>query len=269
MLNFYSVNKVTGDLELSDKVDRDKSEWTEDHEFEFGYKVRGILSRLHGEYSDLGRVALQRGALGRMGFMFRKFVVPGFKRRWGKKDYVERLGDFVEGNYITTGRFFHQLGRDLIQFKFDLMAEDWKNLSDHEKANVKRTLTELTALTMAIILANVAIAAIKEIDDDDEERMWSFMAYQALRLKAELLFFVSPGDMWDIMRSPMASMSVVENIFKLFGQMMTPADRYERGPWKGHLKIEKTLTNLTPGYRQFYRIRDIRDQLAWFSTKIN
>jgi len=260
----------SSELRLPENFSEEKSEWTADDRFEFSYKTRGILSRLHGEYSDLGRVALQRGALGRQAYMFRKFIIPGFKRRWGKKDYVERLGDFVEGNYITTGRFAGQLLRDITDFKFSIGAH-WGELTDNEKANVRRTITELAFLLGAIIVSNFAIAKIKEIDDDEgEERMWSLLAYQALRLRAELLFFVNPGDTMAILRSPAASMSVLENMGRIITRVATdPFARYERGPWKGHLKLEKNLVNVTPGYRQFYRIRDQRDQLTWFSTKIN
>jgi len=267
MLEKYTVDKDTKALVLDPEVSLEKSEWTEDDQFDFQYKVRGILSRLHGEYSDLGRVAIQRAALGRMAFMFRKFVVPGYKRRWGKNAYIERLDDFVEGNYITTGKFLGKFMNDLIHFRFSVGA-DWGNLTDHEKANVRRTTTEVSFLLMAIILSNLAIAKLKEDGDDDDDRMWSFLAYQALRLRAELLFFIKPDETFSILRSPMATMSVIENLFKLTGQIFEPAERYERGPWKGQLKIQKTITNMAPGYRQFYRVRDLKDQLPWFSSKI-
>jgi hypothetical protein len=267
MLNMYSVDKDTGSLKLDEKVSKEKSDWTENDQFEFQYKVRGILSRLHGEYSDLGRVAIQRGALGRMAFMFRKFVVPGFKRRMAGKAYVERLDDFVEGNYISTARFMGRFVSDLYHLKFQVGA-NWKKMPDHEKSNVRRTLTEASFLTMAILLANLAISKLKEGDDEDE-RAWSFIAYQALRLRAELLFFVKPDETLSILRSPMAAMSMAENIIRLSGQIFHPGERYERGPWKGQPKIQKTITNMIPAYRQIYRVRDLRDQLAWFSSKIN
>lgn len=270
------TNFTTNNLLLPKNVSLKLSTWTTDDQFEFSYKVRGILSRLHGEYSDLGRVAIQRGAVGRMAFMFRKFVEPGFRRRWGKRDYVERLGDFVEGSYLTTGSFFGKLIKDLWHFKFDV-GQHWNDLTDHEKANVRRTLSEITFLLSAIILLNVASIILKSIgkgsddeDDDKKIRRWSFVAYQAARLRSELLFFISPPEAWNILRSPMASMSVIENFIKLIGQLISePFEVYERGPWKGKFKMAKYLTNMTPGYRQFYRVRDIRDQLAWFSNKFN
>lgn len=253
-------------LEKYSDVDLKASEWTEDDQFDFQYKVRGILSRLHGEYSDLGRVAIQRGALGRMAFMFRKFIVPGFKRRWASEAYIERLDDFVEGNYVSMGKFLYGMIRDENEFKFQI-AGSWNKLSDHQKANVRRTITEVTFLTIAIIMANFAVGKLKE-DDDENERLWSFIAYQALRLKAELLFFTKPDETMSILRSPMASMSVIENLIRLSGQIFHPGELYERGPWKGKPKIYKTLMNMTPGYRQFFRIRDLSEQLSWFSSRI-
>lgn len=267
MLHQYKVKD--GKLVLNEKVDREKSEWTLKDEFNFKYKVNGILSRLHGEYSDLGRAAIQRGAMGRMAFMFRKFVVPGWKRRWGSKDYIERLGDYVEGGYISTGRFMGALLKDLIHLKFDI-NNHWHEMSDHEKANVKRTLTEVSFFIVAVILANFAIAKMKDIDDEDDERYWAFLAYQAVRLKAELAFFISPPAAYDILRSPMASMSVIENLTKLVRQLTTePLEKFERGPWKDQAKINKYITNMMPAYRQWYRVRDIHDQLAWFSQRVN
>lgn len=272
MLEQYYVDKETSELKIrteenGGKVDLEQSDWTADDQFDFQYKVRGILSRLHGEYSELGKMALQRGAVGRMGAMFRKFVVPGFKRRWGKEAYIERLDDFVEGNYISTGRFFGKLFVDLVHAKFQAGAH-WNEMTDHQKANVRRTLSEVSFLIVAIILSNLAIARLED-EDDEDDRMWSFMAYQALRLRAELLFFVKPDETMAILRSPMASMSFFENVIRLSGQIFHPAEVYERGPWKGQRKIYKTMVNMTPGFRQYYRLRDQQDQLAWFSSKIN
>jgi len=153
--------------------------------------------------------------------------------------------------------------------KFHIAAH-WKDLNDHEKANIRRTLSEVAFLLSCVILGNLAITQLKNDDDDDndDEKFWSFLAYQALRLKAEILFFVLPNQTMSILRSPMASMSFVENLIKLSGQMWNINDVYERGPWKGEPKIKKTLTNMTPGYRQYYRLRDLQDQLSWFSSKL-
>jgi hypothetical protein len=224
---------------------------------------------LHGEYSQSGRVALQRLAVGRMAYMFRKFVVPGFRRRWGKK-YVNNLqGEIVEGNYRTFGRFMKKFITDLKAFQFSLMSEEWQSLTNREKANIKRTISEIVFLMTAFVLANLFVR-LKSEADDEEDWLYSFLGYQALRLRSELFFFANPAETMRILRSPAASMSVIENTIKLIDQLIDPIasgdlvfDRYERGNWKGHLKIEKTLINYVPAMKQIYRLRYVDDQLQW------
>jgi len=239
-----------------------KNNWTAKDIQAFKQKIKGVLSRMHGEYSELGRVAIQRTALGRMAYMFRKFVVPGFRRRWGREMFIERIGQYVEGNYISTIKFFRNYWRDLFGLKFALMSENWAALSDHEKANIRRTLAEATFVIGAIIAAS---ALAKAGDDDDDEWLISFLAYQSYRLRAELLFFTPKIDeAWSILRSPMASMAVLQNLIDLAGQLSHPAELYERGPWKGQLKLKKIMFDFIPIYKQIYKARDIEQQISWF-----
>jgi hypothetical protein len=307
MLDQYELKD--GKLVIKDIVDLDRSKWTKEDQNEFKIKTRGILSRLHGEYGALGKVAIQRSALGRMGYLFRHFIVPGFRRRWGKSmyetydytdpdtgkvikkkrlrqdAYIERLGQFVEGNYITTGKFIGTMGSkifgkteenreeaffsrligNLQSFKMSMFSEEWAALTDHEKANILRTSYEAGFLILAIILANV-LAKI-EPDDDEEEwkrRYWAFIGYQTYRLQNEMLFFTPKLDSaMSILRSPAASVSFLENLIELSGQIFSPAEVYESGPWKGRPKIFKTLNNMAPGLRQYYRLKDIEVQIPW------
>lgn len=284
MLDMYNVNNK-GQLVLDDKVDLIKSKWTESDVIDFKIKVRGVLSRLHGEYSELGKVAIQRYALGRMAYMFRKFIIPGFRRRYGRMSYNERLGQFTEGSYVTTFKFLgnavfkpmfgkeatdpeaafiNRLIEDLGSYKMSIFKARWVMLSDHEKANITRTVSEVGFLIVAIILANIAMSFKGEGDDDAEEQFWAFIAYQAYRFQNELLFFTPKLDSaMSILRSPAASMSVVENLIKLSGQVFHPGDVYERGNWKGKLKITRTLVDMVPVRRQLYRLSNIEDNLTW------
>jgi hypothetical protein len=242
-----------------------KNNWTEKEQLEYKIKIRGVLSRMHGEYSDLGRVALQRIALGRMAYMFRKFVVPGWRRRWGRPQYIERLGQYTEGNYITFLKFFRNYYKEIGTLQFAVMGENWAGLSDHEKANIRRTISEAAFLLAAIIVAGFAFKM--KGDDPEDEWLWSFLAYQGYRLKTEMLFFSSPGNAMQILRSPMASMSVMQNIGDLSTQLLHPTEIYERGPMKGQLKLKKDIINFIPMYKQFYRARDIEQQISWFNRK--
>jgi hypothetical protein len=274
-----------GQITFDKRMDAEKSNWTPDEILQWKLKTRGILSRINGEYGRLGRVAIERTAVGRMAYMFRKFIVPGFRRRWGREKYIERLGQVVEGNYITTGKFLGNVGSkvfgkteenseygflqrlisNLQSFKMSLVKVEWASLSDHEKANIYRTISEVGFLVLAIIIANVAMNMRAGTDDPDEERFWSFISYQAYRLQNELLFFTPKLDSaMAILRSPAASISVVENIIKLSGQVFHPLDVYQSGAWKGRPKVLKTLNNMVPVERQYYRLRDVTTQVTWF-----
>lgn len=249
---------------------------------DFKNRMKRVAAFLHGEYSKEGMSAIQRTALGRMAMMFRKFMIPGFKRRFDKKQWNELLMENTEGAYRTFGRyafrpvragiynFFKLFGKDLVKFKQDLGSTKWSDLTRLEKANIIRTLGEATFLMSAIIMGNFFVKMRDA--DDDHDQFWSFMAYQAFRLRAELAFYVNPMETMKILRSPAASMSTVESVLKLFGQMMDPLmtgtfelERYQRGPWEDHYKIEKTITQMVPAYKQIYRLRDIDDQLSWFN----
>ena len=200
--------------------------------------------------------------------MFRKFIVPGFRRRWGALHYSERTEEWEEGAYVSTTKFAGRLLKNLREMKAMMLSREWQTMDDYEKANVIRTLGEIITLITVIILANVAIKMAGD-DDDDHDKAWNFLAYQALRLRSEFLFFVSPMAAMQILRSPAASISVVENTFKLLSQVVGPGwDEYQQGPWKDHLKIEKTLIDLSIGVRQVYRLRNIEEQVTMMKSKV-
>ena len=100
---------------------------------------------------------------------------------------------------------------------------------------------------------------------DEDDWMAAYWAYQAYRLQTELLFWTPKIDeAMTILRSPMASMSVIQNVITLMDQMWTPMDKYERGPWKGEYKIKKTMINFVPIYKQYYKMRDVEGTITFF-----
>lgn len=262
MLDMFSIKD--GKLDLDERV----KNFDQDARTVFEGKLKRVLSAMHGEYSELGRVAIQRYALGRMGYMFRKFVVPGYKRRWGKY-YVNNLSyEVSEGNYRITARFFKQLILDVGKYKFSVMSVDWANLKGRERAAIVKTMSELGFL----IGVSILIGAMEHSDSDDD--WWrNFLSYQFYRFRAELTFFSNPSSTMQILRSPAACMSIVENTFRMIGELIKGTypdqlglDVYERGNWKGRKKITKRLINFVPGWRQIYRLMFVDDQISWLKT---
>jgi len=243
-------------------------------------EARYVLSRMHGEYSKIGQPAAQRESLGRLGMMFRKFIVSGWDRRYASKYVNNRIGDYDEGSYVTLTKFLYNLGKEAKLFRFALASEDWRNLRSWERSNIRKTIIELGFMLTSIILANVILGMRESGDDDDEtaetggagNESWlmSFLSYQALRYKAELLFFADVTESMKILRSPAAAMSMLENTIDLMDRLFYPVlsggfefERYERGPWKDKLKVSRTFTNYIPIYKQYYRMRDVGDLVSW------
>jgi hypothetical protein len=259
MLDMYTIRN--GNLTLNPDVDINKSNWTKEDQTNFSLKVKTVMSGIHGEYTDTGRSAMQRYILGRMGIMFRKYVVPGLKRRYKKSTYIEKVGDYSEGYYRTTVNYFGSIAREFRTLQFSAFGEEWSKLSNSQKSNLIRTAGDVLFLTASIILASIALG--KAGDDDDNSAYWAnFTAYQMLRFKTDILFFTPKIDeAMTILRSPMATMSLLENVGKLTHQLASPGEEYQRGPWKRHLKLEKIIVDFIPVVRSFYQTRDIKNQI--------
>ena len=276
--DYYTTEKGSGKLvfDKDNKVDLVRSQWTKIDRDNFKLRLESISGRMHGDYSNLAKVAIEQNAIGSLAYMFRRFVAPGARRHWGKKRYEERAMQYEEGMYITTAKFLFEpligalkmkrnIEADLSEVEQYTWGERWAMLSDHERANIMRTCLEVTSMLIITILLKSLIPAG---GDDDKEVVSSysdeFMIYQLLRLRSEIMFYVSPNQALKILRSPAASLSVVDNVSELTKQILHPLERYERGPWKGDLKIYKKFVNMVPVYRQMYRLRDVGEQIPWF-----
>lgn len=279
MIDMYHVDKNTYKLILDPKVDLDKSNWTEKEQENFIIKSENLVNMIHGEYGDLERSAIQQIALGRLGMMFRKFIVSGIDRRYKKGDYSERMGQYTEGYYRTTAKFMVNLVRDLKDFKLNIMSQEWDNLTPHEKANIIRTVTEVGFALSAMILSGVFLHNAKQSDQDSYQReMYSMLAYQTLRFKSEMLLYTPKLDeAMSILKSPAASMSTLETYTKVFSQLCSDGMRHMQGEGfqtiksgkrKGQLKILKNLGDAIPGYRALGQTGYVQDQLQFMDKSM-
>lgn len=254
-----------GKLVLDPRVDLKKSNWSQEQQILFGMKVKRVLARLNGEYSELGKLSIQRYALGRSALMFRKFMYPGFEKRYGKLKYNEFLEDYTEGSYRQFGRFFKTIAKDLKNLEFALIKEKFDTLLPREQANIIRALTEWSFALAAIGISGALLGALEGAEDDEKWAL-ALATYQARRLRSELLFFtLAPSEVMNILVSPAASISTIQNMTEFMAQLVfNPFERYERGDWKGELKLTKDVVNLTPVVRQWYRITGIENHIRLF-----
>ena len=264
--DFYTVE----DGKLVFDKDGVVANWTNEDRLNMSARVRSILMSMHGNYSEKDKVALQRNGYLKLALMFRKWIVPTWRKRFDGLYYDNIMQDYREGYYRTGGRFY---ANNVKKFFYKLVDEtkaaeiainaDWHNLTEQEKSNVRRMTTEI------IITATLALlyAVVKHQADDDDDKFLDNVAYQFYRLRTDMGFYYNPRDMLKIIQSPFPSSSSIKSISNLIDQMLNPLDRYERGPWKDHLKLEKRLYDLLPVVRQLYRARDIENEYNILNMK--
>jgi hypothetical protein len=195
----------------------DGSEFTDADVRAFIFKMQGINQRLHGIYNVNDRNALQKKTLGRAAMLFRKWFVPSMNRRFENKYRNYMIGDDLEGFHRTAGKFYWQLIKELKegQLTFASAKENYNNLSDNDKANVTRSMTEVGYFLAASILGGILTGLA---GDDDDDYLLNMAAYQAQRFSTELGIFIPVWNSTEIFKlasSPSAAVNQVESLMNL------------------------------------------------------
>ena len=296
--DYYTVE----DGELIFDKEGKVANWGNQKRMEISARIRSQLMHMHGNYSENYRVALQRNGYLKLALMFRKWIVPSWRKRYDTLYFDNVTMDWKEGYYRTAGRigvqrvqyFFYKLRNEAKAMEIAAVS-DWSNLTEMEKQNIKRAGTEAAIMAAMWIL----YAALSDWDDDDNKKKGKYgggrlggggagstfgpvkkikkglsvqdliiqnIAYQAFRLKTDMGFYTNPLDMMKIVQSPIPSTSVFKGVGNLIDATFD-WQPYERGPWKGHYKMEKAVYNMVPIVRQLYRARDIENEFNILNMK--
>lgn len=236
-------------------------------------KIKEITKKKHGNYDGANKAEYQRTVGGQQAGMLRKWLIPGIQHRFrnlttmGKNFeeledvdlYYNESGDeFQEGIYTTTARFLRQFNKELRTLQFTVVSAEWDKLTDKERGNIRQSIFEAGAM-LGSYLAFLAFLAFAE--DQDEE--WAYVpAFYMRRLFGELAFYAYPMETFRILRSPAASLSMVERLMGLATQGIYDtvqvatggeATRYLQGERKGDLKLWRKTKQLLPVSAQIER----------------
>lgn len=242
--------------------------------------IKKITSDLHGQYDSELQSHAQRTVIGKAFFMLRKWIQPGVDRRFRgaihsvgtdwmdfdqidnedfrvKRFYSQDTKSFREGTYTTMIRFTRQLHKEgeLLKIFLAGKTKTWNKMTDHEKANVRKWVTEFATITLSLISAWILKGLGEELPEDEAQAVF-LAAYTFRRLHQELVAYVNPLEALQLMRSPMASISMIENSLQLAGRVMydgtnviflgNDAEVYQTGKRKGNLKIAKEFNDVFP-----------------------
>lgn len=218
--------------------------------------IRSIYADLYGQYNQDMKSVLQRNIFGKLAMSLRGWLPRGVNRRWrgitdvvgkdfmsfdelrdennlDKRFYSQDQKQFQEGHYTTSIRFMRTIFKEMKKNQQGLLNAR-KNvratMTDHEIANLKRTQYELGIIvaTMALAFLLRAIALNSGGDDKDQEKLY-FAAFLSDRINTELMTFISPSSMIDMISNPAASMSVIQRMFDWLWQLAGVAYSKDEG----------------------------------------
>lgn len=141
--------------------------------------------------------------------------------------------------------------------------------SEVDAANMRANLTELAVLLTSFIIALMVKASL---DDDDEEKSrfrnytYNFLLNQLTRMQTDILFYTNPVEFEKISRNTLPVMGLITDVGKLLdavGDTIAGEGIYKTGIYKGESKLSRRLGQVTPGVRQYYKIKSNINQLIY------
>lgn len=264
---------VDGKLEMDERVAyTDEGKWEgRESENRLALKIKELNYELDGAYSRQNRAELQRTILGKAIFQMRGFLIPGFKTRFEgitsfyrkdyERSYSEHLDEYKEGRYTTFLRFFKGMKKDGEALKFDVLSR-WNEMDDMEKANIRKTLADMGIMAITYFLGQ----ALFSLADDDED--YYPMTFMVNRLSMELMAYINPMDTLNVIRSPAATVSMIERIFEFISQAGHDVahfdmEEYETGTREGRTKLEVRSIKLVPFWSSYERLKYFDEVIQW------
>lgn len=251
-------------------VKEDGTAFTNNDIIKIQTKIASINHGMHGIYNGIDANMIQMTAVGRLAYLFRKWMWESYRKRVGKMNYNYDIGEWEEGYYRSCWHFMCMLSNDVKQFQFNV-ALHWNELSDTERANCKKTLIELMSL-LSITLFNYMFD-IHDGNGDDDDWAANMFCYQMIRLQSELSALTPVAVIPETIRmfkSPLPAITTVNNILDTFKALWIPnwfSDEITHGWAKGHSKGFRYLFGnkvLNPYFLTIYRNLNAEEETKWY-----
>lgn len=226
-------------------------------------RIGKVNQSLNGAFNEADKGAIHRNSLGRLAMQFRQWMPAHYSRRFSGASYDARLDQWREGYYTTIGRFAINLMKDISRGKFEL-ATNWDSLSTHEKANMKRALTEIGIFaTLAALIA--MIGPEKDRKGNWGERMAIYQLKRMyLETGASVPWLSAIENASTILKSPAAAINSFNDILNIV-QVWNMFNEIESGRYKGWSEWERDVTQAIPLYGQLKKVIDLSEEDYMFT----
>ncbi len=257
---------------------------------EFREKVIQVNKKIHGVYDKNGAAKIEKEWWGSIVMQYHKHLYPGIMKRWRRKGYYSEtrgsnerganqdLIDFLCTEFVDLNSISKEKAKNnntnivLASIQTAMLAGidsiqnmmfNWDNLSEDERANIRRTFAENAAVLSAVLF----VMAIYAAWDDDDIRNNGFVAsllYISDRLYSDSTMYNPMGITSEIKTtwsSPVASATGPSDFITacnlitsaLFDPDFNP--EYQTGQYAHKNKFEVLLRRNIPGLRPYDRIQ--------------
>ena len=252
--NLLSTEGLDRNSELYEEVEKRYENFITNQKLRIGK----VNQSLNGAFNETDKGAIHRYSLGRLAMQFRQWMPAHYSRRFSRASYDAELDHWREGYYRTIGRFALNLMKDIGRAKFDL-ATNWNSLSTHEKANIRRALTELgTFATLAALISMIG-------PEKDKKGRWGerMVVYQLKRMQLEtgasIPWFSALENAWTILQSPAAAINSFNGLLDLI-KFWNMFNELESGRYKGWSEWERDVSQAIPLYGQLRKVADLSEE---------
>lgn len=254
----------------------------------FREKVISVNKKIHGVYDKNGAAQIETKWWGSLVMQYHKHLYNGIFKRWRKKGfYSEFRGSKERASYLAFSDFMfteftnfkervNNKANDtnivlasiqtamesaintLINIEFN-----WNNLSNWEKANIRRNLGDISGVLVAALVV-IALYGLYDEDDIKDDTFKASLLYLADRLYSDSSMYSPVGLVTEYKTawsSPIASANGPSDLIK--AMMMIPQAlfdpnfnaTYQSGQYAGKNKFKVLLRRNTPGLRPYDRIQ--------------
>lgn len=243
-------------------------------------EIQDINIHLFGAYNQEDSNVANRVVLGRAIQQYRKWIKPQFNKRFQKAQINVLTGKSSEGYYRTFSKYYavkflNNFMNESLRGKVQI-AEHWDELSNEERANIKRAWFEMFQCFCVYLIASYAPWP------DDKNRPWAlkFAEYSAKREMHELGMLTPSLTMLSetlkTVKSPMSCLTTIDNTLRLMHSLLSPEDwidEKQSGPYKGLSTLEanflKAPLPIVSQWRQIERFGDEIDTSINFYARPN
>ena len=268
---------------------------------EFREKVKAVNKKIHGVYDKDGAALIESKWWGSLVMQYHKHLPTGIWKRWRRKGYYSEFrGSMERGTYQTLIDFIdteftnfktrinnkQENGTNIAIASIQVAIEsaintitnitfNWNNLSNWERANVRRNLAEIAGVFVACLVV-MALYGLSDDDDINDDRFKASLLYLADRLYSETTMYgpqglISEGKTnWS---QPVASLAGVNDLIKtvtLIPQALFDPDynpEYQSGRYAGMNKFEVLWKRNTVGLRNLDRILTIDKNNSYYKLE--